>query len=234
MKTKTIQMQGYRGPGTTHMPLGDFLLPADSEEGAHHAELGVRCVVESGEYRHPRQPFERGLRTILDVGSHLGSFSLWAAKCWWPGQIARIDAFDPNEQAITIARQNTAGLPIHFHHAAVTVQPTARLVLTDTLGRDNWGGARTHGIVDEGVDVPVLHPRELPAADIAKWDAEGVEVEMAEHYAHWATLRILMFEWHHVPHRQQLIDICKGRGMSLLHDDQGPDGGQGQQVWGRP
>ena len=100
-------------------------------------------------------------------------------------------------------------------------------------GRDNWGGGYTHGVT-EGLEVPALHPRDLPPCDVLKVDAEGIEDELTAEYQHWAGVRVFLFEWHHVEHRGRIMQRCVDAGLVQWSADQGEQCGIGQQVWGRP
>ena len=168
----------------------------------------------------------------MDVGHNLGAFAIWACKCWWPGLITRVDAYEPNAKALEIALLNTLGLPVVARWAAVTVDPEPLFCERGADGRANWGGGRTSSVT-YGERVQAVHPRNLPSADVLKVDAEGVDLEVFENYQHWSTVKIAMFEWHHVEHREPMQDICRSAGLVQLRDDDGARYGQGQQIWGR-
>ena len=228
LKAAPLAVAGYQGPGLPELALGAMLLPA---EPAERYAGSVACVqsVLGGEYRYPRGAPE-DVRSIVDIGFNIGTFTVWACRCWWPGRIARVVGYEPNAQALELARVN-----------AELVEPTAVMLIPcavslDAAPRfstgDNWGGGRTHGVV-AGQQVPAVHPRDLPPADVLKCDAEGVDADVFEHYQHWAGVRVALFEWHEPEHRARMEAVCRAAGLVQLRGDQGEQWGIGMQVWGR-
>jgi hypothetical protein len=92
---------------------------------------------------------------------------------------------------------------------AVTSQGAAKLFVND-----DWGCSRTYEQDDgRAVDVPVRHPKDLPPCDILKADAEGVELEVFEHYPHLDGVRVAIYEWHRHEHRDRIGPICEAAGL---------------------
>lgn len=203
---------------------GDFLVPGEPASTSAYAETCVRNVME-GEYNYERTAVET-VRSLVDVGCNLGSFSLWASRVWWPLQIESIHAYDPNFEAVSIARLNTRGLPISFHDAAVTEKRFALFRCAE-----DWGGSRTCGET-AGEPVRVVHPRDLPAADCLKVDAEGVDPEVLAHYQHMATVLVCMFEYHEERDREPMEKVCMGAGLTQVRHHGSPPR-QGIQIWVR-
>lgn len=119
---------------------------------------------------------------VLDIGANVGAFSIWAAHRW-PG--STIEAYEPNPGTFAILAENARRYPmIRCHQTAV--HPSAgqeaelfwrgladgQAGLAEAMGATFTAETVAHG---ERVHVPVLHPRELPAADVIKVDVEGVE-----------------------------------------------------------
>jgi hypothetical protein len=211
------------------LPSGRFAVPARPLEVSRHVETCSRNVLY-GEYAYPRDAAEP-VRTILDIGCNVGAFIVWA-KQWWP-DVTRIDAYDPNLDAIQLARDNAGAAPVFLHHEAVTVDPSPLLCPSDTIGQaDNWGGWHTHGVT-QGLRVPGLHPRDLPAADVLKCDNEGAGHEVFEHYPHWGGVRVALYESHHERERDVMRACCEKAGLVRV---KGHDDGRYQDVcvWVRP
>jgi FkbM family methyltransferase len=171
-------------------PFGSFHVPASPEERTLKSQCCAQTVM-LGEYDFPRDPIEVELRSMVDVGCNVGASIVWA--CWRFPSIETVDAYDPNAEALEFARINADGCHargVRLHHAAVTVEPHPLF-----MQHADWGGSRTHGET-QGVAVPAIHPRDLPAADVLKVDAEGVDPDVFEHYSHWNQVKIALFEFH--------------------------------------
>jgi hypothetical protein len=209
--------------------LGPFLIPAEPEAVSKHCEICARGVLD-GEYEYPRDAPE-DVTSIVDVGCNVGAFTAWATKVWWPGKIEEVHAYDPNARAVEMfwhsldAGMRMGGALVHQRVCAVTVQPRAVFRL-----QNNWGGSRTYGET-EGFDVRVLHPCDLPPADVLKVDGEGIELEVFESYQHWNVVKVALFEWHFTEHRGPLERIC--REVGLVQRKTSAPGDQGVQCWVR-
>jgi FkbM family methyltransferase len=207
-------------------PAGPFLIPAEPEVRTQCSEICCRHVFE-GEYNYGR-PSVEPVRTIVDVGANVGSFAVWASRVWWPGQIIRIDCYEPNASAISLIVQNTlvAGHQAWVHPVAVTSRRSALF-----KEHDDWGGSRTCGETS-GVPVKVLHPRDLPPADCLKVDAEGVDPEVFYHYRHMQTVLVAMWEYHDARDREPIEWICRENGLTQVRHHGSPPK-QGIQIWVR-
>ncbi len=152
---------------------------------------------------------------------------MWASKVRWPGQIEHIDCYEPNPHAAPILEQN-APFVATLHYCAVTSRPRETVLFRE---HDDWGGSRTCGETS-GVPVRVVHPRELPPADVLKVDAEGVEVEVFYHYRHMAKVMVVMFEYHVAEDREPIEWICRENGLTQVRHHGSPPR-QGIQIWVR-
>ena len=175
--TKEIHVHGY----------GPMYVPTDTE--AHRLD-GEACINEvcGSMYEYDRAAVE-DCYSMLDIGHNIGIASVWAFH-WWP-QMRTIYAYDPNPGCGELATKNVKqvldGFPhrhVYIHTVAVTSLPVAMFQLDE-----RWGcGYTDHRVVELGdrkpvgepVQVPALHPAELPPADVVKLDAEGVEGEVFE------------------------------------------------------
>ena len=196
-RTRTIDVDGRA-----------FLVPSDPPERSAHSEACARAVL-GGEYSYPRRCVEN-VRSLVDVGTNLGAFLVWAIR-WWPS-LERLYGYDPNREALLFADMNVVSdHPRTFvlRHAAVTEDPAP--VFREQI---DWGASRTHGERD-GVAVPALHPRDLPAADVLKVDAEGVGAEVFRCYRHWPGVRVAMYESHHDEERDVMAKACMDAGLVM-------------------
>jgi FkbM family methyltransferase len=198
-------------------PLGAFRIPSEPPETSRICE-GLTRAVWAGEYDHPELPTS-GVASVLDVGAGWGAFAVWAHARW--GTDLRIDGYDPHHEAIEYLRLNAPS--VRVHQVAVTVRPSPRLAVNE-----DWGGCSVHHD-DPGRDVAALHPRELPAADVLKIDAEGVEPEILEHYPHLGRLKALIYEFHHLAHRDAIRPLVARAGLRQVREDQ--DVTYGTSIW---
>jgi FkbM family methyltransferase len=229
-------------------PFGPVLVPAETEEAERY---GLNCCRQlfAGEYdyggdpasfavrgveRPDRERDHETLHTLLDVGSNVGAFVIWG-RAWWPS-LRIAFCFEPNLALHPLFFENTRslGMSIVLNRHAVTIASEA--CLADSPVGD-WAGNYTFG-ARQGVPVPTFHPEHLPPADILKVDAEGVELEVFEHYKHWQRVNVCLFEYHRMHHRRQLEAICGDAGLvrarhhgAHLHEKKGEPPEFGIEVW---
>ena len=201
MKTRTI-------PG----PRGPFLIPAEPEATSMHAERCCRSVFE-GEYSYPRERIE-DVRTIVDLGANCGAFAVWAMT-WWP-EIRNYHGYEPNLDALGLLEANfrsAGGLPGNWdmHPFLVTSRTNDVLGLTDD---ENWGARRLTKFPREVSRL--MHPRDLPAADVLKIDVEGNGGEIAFNYPHWSGVKVCMYESHNAEERATLQSACSYAGLRMV------------------
>jgi glycosyltransferase involved in cell wall biosynthesis len=196
-----------------------FEIPKEPANTREHAQWICKQVF-GGEYDHAELPKD-GIRTVVDIGSHVGAFPVWA-KAKWP-EIEAFDCYDPNVKANVIAARNVAFCgSVRIHGVAITTDANPKYLLPW-----DWGSAKTHGIAD-GVSVPAMHPRDLPAVDLLKCDAEGIEPEVLTEYRHWDGLKVLLYEFHYPAHREILWEIATRRGFRNLSQ---ATGDYGVSIW---
>lgn len=163
-------------------PLGKFSIPARPDLTRDHARLMCEEVWK-GEYDAALPLLDAPC--VIDIGSHCGAFAVWIKQKW---ARAKVICFEPNAAACVFARRNAPFADIR--NVAVTSDTNA----TYNLPPD-WGSARTFEVQD-GARVNIVHPKDLPPADVLKIDAEGVETDVLSNYQHWDTLKVLMYEYH--------------------------------------
>jgi FkbM family methyltransferase len=242
--------------------IGAFFIPSSPEVRRKDSELTVRGICGwvdreksraegawndrcGQEYSHLGRRHVEDVRTVLDIGCNVGSFFVWACRIWWPDSILAVHAFDPGSTVIECARVNVRlvqrKIEVNIYHAAVTTDPNpmfredVRTGCSRTFhGTDIEANAIVSlpGAPTKGVSVIGFHPRDLPAADAVKCDAEGVEGEILEHYPHWDGVKYAAFEWHEHAHRELMYRVLTDAGMRVAKNDCGVDS-QGVAVWVR-
>ena len=128
--------------------------------------------------------FGAGL-SVVDIGANVGSFTIWA-HMRWPN--STIHAYEPQPETYATLLRNVGGLPnVHCHDKAVYPDEASQLDFYSSYAGDGESGLVTYiGETFEDVaperivQVPVLHPRHLPACDILKIDVEGGEARILE------------------------------------------------------
>jgi len=151
--------------------------------------------------------------TILDIGANIGSFALWA-NMRWPN--SKILSFEPDPETFAILVRNVGHLPnITCHNFAVypsnkqielfynrlNVYGTSGLIkyiykLFDELPNDNL------------IDVSILHPRDLPEADIIKIDTEGAEAEILNNI-NLSNVTLILLEFHVCEDRENIKKLLR-------------------------
>lgn len=170
----------------------------------------VQAVLD-GEYDIPWLGFETPPK-VLDIGANVGAFAVWAANRW-PG--CEIECWEPNPEAFALLHQNApAGTVLHM--AAVSDVELGRAGLR--LGRHNLGEASLYDIGEQSEDViqvDVVRPWTLPAADVIKVDTEGAEVEILQGYLWRRRPKMVLFEFHRASDRVFLDELLLSKGYVL-------------------
>jgi FkbM family methyltransferase len=236
--------------------IGEFLIPSTPEARAIDSEKTVRGVCGrydpelarqekawghrvGQEYSYLGRAAPEAVRTIVDIGCNVGSYFVWACRVWWPDSVQSVYAFDPGQSVIDCAHENRSLVQrctcVQINRMAVTVDPAPmfRECVRTGCSHTAPGGIRLEDEGYEPVEVPAIHPRELPPCDALKCDAEGVEGEIIEHYPHWGGVKVLQLEWHTHEHRQAAFALAAREGLRLMKNDCG-ESEQGVGCWVRP
>lgn len=180
----------------------------------------VTAIFERGEYEVPGIGFVKPPR-VLDIGSNVGAFALWAA-IRWPG--ATVDCYEPNPAALAYLERNAQPHMTVHPVAVVGAKGPSRITLRTgavflgCTGRDllpdapeNLGGV--------SFDVDAVRSSDLPHAEMVKIDTEGCEVEILEGYDLSQT-HVVMLEWHRREDRKLVEALLEGQGFTLWSQTQ--------------
>jgi alpha-1,3-rhamnosyl/mannosyltransferase len=187
----------------------------------------IREVIERDVYGLTRMR-EIPVRTILDIGAHVGTFSL-LAKTIWPN--ARVIAIEPNPRSCALLRLNLARYPdVTIWEAAI--RHDGATLLTDSEGATGGGFVAQDGEVDRrllpnGRDrVWRCRPlgrvatltldevlRDVERIDLAKFDCEGSEHDIFARATDGALakLRRVVGEFHDERGSEPLSRLIEGR-----------------------
>jgi FkbM family methyltransferase len=172
-------------------------------------------VVLAGSYDIPGLSLDKP-PTILDVGCHVGSFSVWATQRW-PG--CKIVAFEPSPENYSYAKQNV-GSNVELHNAAV-VDDTSPPEMTLYDGIGNTGQRSLYQLGEQkptGVLVKTVKASTLPPCEILKCDAEGSELPLLRSYPHLSGVKAVMLEWHRTEDYHELLKWLPTLGFELRTD----------------
>ncbi|MBE2319365.1 FkbM family methyltransferase [Solirubrobacter sp. CPCC 204708] len=145
---------------------------------------------------------------ILDLGANVGAFALWA-QLRWPG--STITSYEPDPETFALLKRNTRDHPkIHRVHAAVYPMDAASTGLVRRGGGDIEAALApvateflSGADAAESIEVPVVHPRDLPPADIIKLDVEGCELAILV-ALDLTAVSLIMLEYHDLERRREI------------------------------
>ena len=202
--------------GPTGLP---FHIPGGGGRREQDARVGMGSIFGrrygmDADYSYLRVAQE-AVESILDLGVNLGAYTVWACLAWWPGQIVRVHAYDPNPVALPIAKRNCAiaGLPVEFTQSALGVGDTVVFYQDEDLG-----SASTYWQKDPtsvGVQAAVVRAEDLPPADVLKADIEGSAHHLAG-YRHWGGVKVCAYESHHALERDVMAECCRAAGLRMV------------------
>lgn len=159
---------------------------------------------------------------ILDIGANVGSFSLWA-NMRWPQ--SRIHAYEPHPGTFRILTENLKALNnITCHNVAVYPSDNELEPFWSRYAGDGEAGlvAYMEKIFQnlpqtQILKVPILHPRELPKADIVKLDVEGAEALIIENM-NFKEVSLILLEYHNSENRDAIENLLIN-DFYLEHED---------------
>jgi FkbM family methyltransferase len=185
-----------------------------------------------------RELRKHNVRTILDVGAHVGSFTVLCPE-WWPE--AKIVAVDPHPESFELLARNTA----HIQDAQL-LRINAAIAASDgqCLLASSVSNSRVGEYVvelwedldprygDFGVSVPAITTEALwerlnefgiTEVDLLKLDCEGAEYTILETLSHngfLADVGWIRGEWHGRRHKQRIAELLAA--THIAHVDPNP------------
>lgn len=229
--------------------IGEHDLWVREEPRSRHWDVEVaRPILEGDEYElEPLRAAGHPLRQVVDIGAHVGSFTL-KIKRWWPE--ARVLAAEPDPDSAALFRQNTAGLSgVILEEAAVLGRRGLSEVRLRQAGRVNRDGNAAASSVFE-VGTHNLEPRRRPATavvratsildlldrhvdpeepviDLLKLDCEGAEGEILEALQESGRMRQIRWvrgEWHSPANADRVEAALAPTHTSAVVRGDGPQG----------
>lgn len=161
--------------------------------------------------------------TIADIGANVGAFSVWATARW-PG--STVTAYEPHPDTFEMLRRNVAALG-NVATVNAAVYPTAddSISFYARYAGDGEAGVAlcskgTFGKVPnrQRFNVPALHPKKVPAADVVKIDAEGSEAEIVRHLD-LSDTSLVLIEFQHDVNRGTIKQLLQPRFDLLLEEE---------------
>jgi FkbM family methyltransferase len=187
--------------GRDDAPPPDLSIPPDQKEGA--------AEIFRGEYE-PACNFKTPPR-ILDVGGNVGLFAVWAMGRF-PG--CRITSYEPMPGNLEHLRKNVGDKVAVVGKAVSSAAPKPVKMFGSSV---NCGCCSMHDIgqqdLSSTIEVPTVHPGDLPACDILKIDTEGCELDILLYYKHLPI--VVMLEYHSESDRVAIDNLMASRGYAL-------------------
>jgi hypothetical protein len=163
-------------------------------------------AILKGEWDYAPLPDNPHPRRMLDIGAGCGAFACWAFKRY-AGEVF-IECYEPHPELAKLCAVN-APPGSRTHAVAVTSRPSP-VKLRDAL---DWERASFES--SGQIEVPTLHPRDLPPTDVLKCDARG-DLDVLSNYQHLATTQIVMLRWRREGERAAMEKLCADAGLRLF------------------
>ena len=215
---------------------GFSLWVRETPQGRQHDLAVAAAVLADDEYElRPLLAGGHRLRRVLDIGSHIGSFTL-AVKRWWPE--AQVFAAEPDPDNAALFRKNCEGLEgVHLTEAAILGGDGAAEVSFRQAGRANRdGNAAASRVVDvvrrlgdeacwptslvRAVSIlDFLDSHGNPAIDLLKLDCEGAEGEILEALraaGRLARVRWIRGEWHYPVNASRVAEALRDTHVATV------------------
>lgn len=165
---------------------------------------------------------------IVDVGSNVGAFAWWAANRY-PG--SRIFCYEPHPDNAAILRRNLEAVfcaAVKLREEAVTTMPQTNGKVLLHTAVTNCGAHSLYDVREQSptdfTEVTASHPAKLPNAEFIKIDAEGVELEILQHYSgvlRAGKTRIVALEYHRFSDKWDIVHLLYGYGFKCIKEVRG-------------
>lgn len=218
-KTLSFSIEGRSGSLTIpDLPEYDFVV---------HAIFGL------GEYPEFRFIAPETITTVVDIGAHVGAFSLWA-RLLYPR--AEIYAFEPCKKQFKYLAQNSTSAVTRVFPFGVGGETEIKKIYTgeyDGCEDSVYSSGRTRG---SGEDVLILAADDaisqigIKNASILKIDTEGSEVPILSKWLKKQKPMIIYIEWHSEEDRIQIDQMLYSDYVLISSSAQEPHRGTGAYV----
>jgi FkbM family methyltransferase len=165
--------------------------------------------------------------TVVDIGAHIGIFSLLAAETW---PAARIIACEPDPENCALLRENLAGYQrVEFVAAAIVGEDVAEVNFHAVVNKAKHNSGGGSCVREEPWSLKTRVPamsavklwrlKGLSGCDLLKLDCEGAEVSVLRALAAaglLAKVRIVVGEWHAPEETDSARDRVKAELRSIL------------------
>lgn len=136
--------------------------------------------------------------SILDLGANIGMFALWALKKF-PHSV--VHCIEPIPDTYAYLKRNTEWCRFAVSTACVAVSIKSPVFINYDPEYSHLAGVRGVG---NTIEVPAIHPDNLPACDLIKIDVEGGEWEIIANM-NLASVKVILVEMH----SQSNIDLIQ-------------------------
>jgi FkbM family methyltransferase len=252
------QFEGVLRLDPTHASAGDSLrrmreIPATSTSRTHVPDMPtqhviqlpgrsveVRCMtrgpVDSAILREVLERDVYGVREVndapslvVDLGAHIGGFSILAASAW---PSARIIACEADPENFALLKRNLAGLRnVESIQAAVVAENVSEIefnMVVDKAAHNSGGGSCVRdepGTVKRRVPAlsveKLWNQRSLGVCNLLKLDCEGCEVQILRALAKARLLKgiqLIVGEWH-APDERPATTACVRQELTAILQD---------------
>ena len=177
--------------------------------GGRECDIGFREVLGGGYFCN----VQLHDCNVLDIGMAAGGFTLWAHYAW---PRCRFFCYEPNAVYKDVIRKNIVEHQVNAAVFTSAVSSSERVVLQHEKGIPYGGSAIRHERWEgkELVEVEctsVVHPKDLPKADVVKVDTEGNEEDILFNYPHLDSVQLILYEYHSSDAQIALMDLMRDK-----------------------
>ena len=196
------------------MPIVRFEFNGDHEMEIPEGEIYRSCaeeIVEGKSYPLPVNDDGPPVKTVVDLGAHVGEFTIMAALRW-PEAI--VYAWEPNPQVLRMLLNNCARFNCHIVPKAVDVKARRDKLYFNEIGSVAstivYAGDAPEGCYWNGVDVDIDGPEAVTRLkpEVLKIDIEGPEGVLLEAMGDAVRdIYRIYVEFHHENIRRHIDDL---------------------------
>lgn len=150
---------------------------------------------------------------VVDVGAHIGTFSLYSSLLFPEGKIVAIEASESNYSILKKNIEDNKLFNIHPYHNALSDQSSKIKLFHDD---ENWGHSITHDFsndyeIVDGISLQDVFDKEgLSKIDLMKFNCEGAEFQiirtLGEHLAGKIGMMLILYHEDMVMNNSHSLD----------------------------